>query len=429
MKYRITDDCVACGICIDSCKYEAISQPDTYYEINPEKCVGCGDCYLGCPVGAIISIPNFAIFIGDKIAKKFYVGDKQVRAVYAGTAKVWPSVVRVDRGYDYGEWTYDDPVRRRTVTPWEQNIYCDDSVGERRYGTPYTQEETATNTVDWDGATYWNGSCGTDYYYVDYQKVSTRYTYSDGTVRYSDYYNGEIRSRRIDGQCGWVRDWRDTSDWYRTGGTCNAVGVNGAYDCDGTYSVNYWNEGKDQSYCYPDMSGSTQTRTIWRVGPVAERKQVDGQCGYTSTEPALSIEVLDVIQSFDAREDRGSTVLIYFEVSTNGNTTYVNYESGRSGFLPYDYPCVNTLFKVYLGYKDLQGTFHKTEDITSRVKASIYVVDRDNAQVGEYEWQGTYIVGVEKDDQQTQSSMLCDVTLTDPQTNLQTELEIDFYGF
>lgn len=231
-----------------------------------------------------------AIYNGNKLVKQLRIGDRPVRALRVGAEQVWPSVVRVDCSEDYGEWQYDDPIRRRTVTPWEQDVYCDDSVGERRYGTPYTQEKTAETVVDWDGSTYWNGSCGTDYYYVDYQKVRDKYTYSDGTVRYSDYRNGEIRSQRIDGQCGWVRDWRDTSDWYRTGGTCNAVGVNGAYDCDGTYSVNYWNEGKNQSYCYPDMSGSTQTRTIWRVGPVAERKQVDGQCGYTANYQRLGAE-------------------------------------------------------------------------------------------------------------------------------------------
>lgn len=156
-------------------------------------------------------------------------------------------------------------------------------------GDPYTQEETARTSVDWDGSAYWNGSCGTDYHYVDYQKVRTCYSYSDGVVRYSDYCNGDARSRRIEGQCGWTREWRITRDWYRTGSTCNSAGVNGAYDCDGTYSVTYWNEGQDQSFCFPDMSGSTETRTIWRVGPVATKIQVDGQCGYRLPRYELNV--------------------------------------------------------------------------------------------------------------------------------------------
>ena len=91
----------------------------------------------------------------------------------------------------------------------------------------------------------------------------------------------------------WVRDWRPTSDWYRPGSTCNAAGLNGAYDCDGTYSVTYWNEGQDQSYCYPDMSGSTDTRTLWRVGPVAHREQVDGQCGYSPKSYQLDFSTIE----------------------------------------------------------------------------------------------------------------------------------------
>lgn len=226
---------------------------------------------------------------GNRPAKSIRLGTTPVRALRLGKTTVWQEV-RTESGEDFGEWTYDDPVRRRTVTPWERDLYADGSVGERRFGTPHVEEQTAATAVDWDGETYWNGSCGADYYYVDYQKVRSRHVYPDGVVRYSDYRNGESRSRRVDGQCGWVRDWRVVRDWYRTGGTCNAIGVNGAHDCDGTYSVTYWNEGQDQSYCYPDMSGSTGTRTLWRVGPVATRIQVDGQCGYTPRKHELTVE-------------------------------------------------------------------------------------------------------------------------------------------
>ncbi len=204
-------------------------------------------------------------------------------------------------GEEYDEWDYLEDTRSRLVKPYEQDVYPDGSLGERRYRDGYIQTQRAATTLDWDGETYWNGSCGADYYYVDYRKVRDKYTWSDA-VRYSDYRNGESRSRRIDGQCGWVRAWRATSDWYRTGSTCNAAGVNGAYDCDGTYSVTYWNEGQHQSYCYPDMSGSTGTRTIWRVGPEATREQVDGQCGYTPK--AYQLEVSDTSWNIVSMQDR-----------------------------------------------------------------------------------------------------------------------------
>ena len=97
MKYKISDRCIGCGACISNCKYDAIILGDGY-EIT-DKCVGCEDCVSTCPVSAIISIQNSAMFIGDKIAKKFYVGDKRVRAVYAGSTKVWPD--------DPNDWVRD----------------------------------------------------------------------------------------------------------------------------------------------------------------------------------------------------------------------------------------------------------------------------------------------------------------------------------
>ncbi len=266
-----------------------------------------------------------AIYNGNKLAKKLYVGTKPVRAVYAGSQKVWPSVVRVARGVNYGAWTYADPVRRRTATPWEQDIYCDDSVGDVRYGATSTQEETATvsynygswsyadpkrsrtkttiykysdttrtggtvtetqtaaTAVDWDGSTYWNGSCGSNYYYVDYKKVRTRYTYNDVT-RYSGYYNGDSRSRRIEGLCGWVRDWRVLSDWANNGYTCNAAGTRGAYDCSSTYCVRYNQQQRTLSYCFPDKSGNTQTKVEYRAGSENSRAQEDGKCGYSAKQ-------------------------------------------------------------------------------------------------------------------------------------------------
>lgn len=51
--YYITDDCIACGTCIDECPEKAISEGDVFY-INPNYCVGCGTCADVCPNEAII---------------------------------------------------------------------------------------------------------------------------------------------------------------------------------------------------------------------------------------------------------------------------------------------------------------------------------------------------------------------------------------
>ena len=54
MAHVITDECTACGSCIDSCPVEAISEGELYV-IDAELCTDCGDCVETCPVEAIIA--------------------------------------------------------------------------------------------------------------------------------------------------------------------------------------------------------------------------------------------------------------------------------------------------------------------------------------------------------------------------------------
>lgn len=53
LAYKITDECLACGTCMDSCPNEAINEGDIYV-INPDKCEDCGTCMDSCPAGAIV---------------------------------------------------------------------------------------------------------------------------------------------------------------------------------------------------------------------------------------------------------------------------------------------------------------------------------------------------------------------------------------
>jgi len=53
MAYVITDECTACGTCVDVCPVEAISEGDPKYTIDPETCVDCGQCAEACPAEAI----------------------------------------------------------------------------------------------------------------------------------------------------------------------------------------------------------------------------------------------------------------------------------------------------------------------------------------------------------------------------------------
>jgi len=50
MTYRITDACVACGICQENCVEQAIYQgADGKYHIREMDCDDCGICYTKCP--------------------------------------------------------------------------------------------------------------------------------------------------------------------------------------------------------------------------------------------------------------------------------------------------------------------------------------------------------------------------------------------
>ncbi len=54
MAFEITDECLACGVCMDECPVEAISEGEEIFVINPNECTSCGSCSEVCPNEAII---------------------------------------------------------------------------------------------------------------------------------------------------------------------------------------------------------------------------------------------------------------------------------------------------------------------------------------------------------------------------------------
>ena len=53
MAYKISEDCISCGACADTCPVGAISEGDGQFVIDADTCISCGSCADGCPVGAI----------------------------------------------------------------------------------------------------------------------------------------------------------------------------------------------------------------------------------------------------------------------------------------------------------------------------------------------------------------------------------------
>ena len=54
MAHKITEECIACGACMDECPEEAISEGEEIYVIDPKICTDCGSCVEVCPTEAII---------------------------------------------------------------------------------------------------------------------------------------------------------------------------------------------------------------------------------------------------------------------------------------------------------------------------------------------------------------------------------------
>lgn len=64
MALIISDDCVACGACLDECPNHAITEGDPIYVIDPDICTECvgyyneSQCVNVCPVEAIVADPD-----------------------------------------------------------------------------------------------------------------------------------------------------------------------------------------------------------------------------------------------------------------------------------------------------------------------------------------------------------------------------------
>jgi NAD-dependent dihydropyrimidine dehydrogenase PreA subunit len=53
LAHTITDECINCGACDESCPVNAISEADNKRVISADTCIDCGACVDTCPVNAI----------------------------------------------------------------------------------------------------------------------------------------------------------------------------------------------------------------------------------------------------------------------------------------------------------------------------------------------------------------------------------------
>ena len=66
MAYKITDECISCGACEPECINRAISEAETIFVIDPDKCTECvgnfesPKCVETCPVDCCIVDPDHA---------------------------------------------------------------------------------------------------------------------------------------------------------------------------------------------------------------------------------------------------------------------------------------------------------------------------------------------------------------------------------
>ena len=76
MALMINDECTSCGLCIEECLMNAISEGDPIYVVNPDKCTECAgfynepQCVKVCPADAIKPDPDHHESIEELLKKQ-----------------------------------------------------------------------------------------------------------------------------------------------------------------------------------------------------------------------------------------------------------------------------------------------------------------------------------------------------------------------
>ncbi len=76
MAYKITDECISCGACEPECLNEAISEGETIYVIDPDKCTECVGSHESSQCAEVCPIDNCCIPDPDHKENKKQLLDK-----------------------------------------------------------------------------------------------------------------------------------------------------------------------------------------------------------------------------------------------------------------------------------------------------------------------------------------------------------------
>lgn len=68
-KVTVTDDCIACGTCEETCTFSAVTMVEEQAVINDDQCMACGRCVEACPEDAIEIAIEDSDYIKNTIEK------------------------------------------------------------------------------------------------------------------------------------------------------------------------------------------------------------------------------------------------------------------------------------------------------------------------------------------------------------------------
>lgn len=113
---------------------------------------------------------------GNHPAAALRLGGTEIRAVRQGLAPVYPGVIRVDSGAEYGQWSYSGGTRSRSATPWTQEVCQNGTLGEKIYGIPSTETQQAVSSAYGDWSYEWTTTGNST------RSRTLTYTWPDGST-------------------------------------------------------------------------------------------------------------------------------------------------------------------------------------------------------------------------------------------------------